>query len=220
MSDHESDFVELEPDFGEVMALLREGPIEPPGEAPGEEVWNAIAMEVGGDIGAEASRRMAEDAAVQRYESSVGSLVPLDAHRSRGKRFAIITAVAAAILLIAVPVALASRSDSADRRARLVALAGFDGAGTAELSDRTLTVEFDGPQSADGSFYELWLLQMEGEELQDLRSLGRVAADGSVTIPDDVDLGRFSVVDVSVEPDDGNPEHSGDSVLRGDLEQA
>jgi hypothetical protein len=39
----------------------------------------------------------------------------------------------------------------------------------------------------------------------------------SVTLPADLDLGRFDVVDVSREPLDGNPGHSSDSVLRGTL---
>ncbi len=44
-----------------------------------------------------------------------------------------------------------------------------------------------------------------------------MAADGTFEVPDDVDLDRFDVVDVSVEPDDGDPTHSGASILRGDL---
>ena len=49
-------FEELEQDFSEVMAILREGPLPPPDETPDESVWLAIANGVGGDIGAEANR--------------------------------------------------------------------------------------------------------------------------------------------------------------------
>jgi anti-sigma-K factor RskA len=66
-----------------------------------------------------------------------------------------------------------------------------------------------------GRFYELWLLGERGE----LVSLGSFvpAADGTatVTLPLPVDPGRFAYFDVSAEPADGDPAHSGDSVLRG-----
>jgi anti-sigma-K factor RskA len=47
-----------------------------------------------------------------------------------------------------------------------------------------------------------------------------VVAPGSQTVelPADLDLGRFPLVDVSVEPLDGDPTHSGVSVARGELD--
>ncbi|MGB5756669.1 MAG: anti-sigma factor [Acidimicrobiales bacterium] len=208
-------FEELERDFSEVMAILREGPLPPPDETPDESVWLAIANGVGGDIGAEANRLDRERS--ERTAPEVAPVVSLDERRSRGRRFAIMTAVAAAFLLVAVPVGLALGGDGNGRTAELLALGGFDGAGTAELNGRTLAVDLDSADPPAGSFYELWLLDLDGAELRDLRSLGRVGPDGSYTVPEDVDLDRFSVVDVSIEPDDGNPDHSGDSVLRGPL---
>jgi anti-sigma-K factor RskA len=69
--------------------------------------------------------------------------------------------------------------------------------------------------SMPGSFYELWLL--DGPER--LLSLGafRVPASGAaeVTVPLPADPADFRFVDVSVESDDGDPGHSGLSVLRG-----
>lgn len=218
MSEFESDadFAELEADFSEVMAILREGPIEPPTEKPSEKVWTGIAIGVGGDIAAAAT--ILDEEAADDVAEPLAPVVSLDERRFTGRRLAIITAVAAAILLVGVPLALAFGGDSPDQRADLVALDGFDGDGIAELSGRTLAVDLDGLDAPAGSFYELWLLDLEGDELEALRSLGRVEADGSFTVPDDVDLTEFSVVDVSIELDDGNPDHSGDSVLRGGLE--
>jgi anti-sigma-K factor RskA len=70
------------------------------------------------------------------------------------------------------------------------------------------------PSGPDG-FYELWLL----DGPRRLLSLGafRVPASGSaeVTVPLPVDVTDFPFVDVSAETDDGNPGHSGVSVLRG-----
>jgi anti-sigma-K factor RskA len=67
---------------------------------------------------------------------------------------------------------------------------------------------------ADDDFYELWLLGKDGE----LIGLGsfRVDASGAatVTVPVPVDPGGFRYFDVSLEPSDGDPGHSGDSVLR------
>ena len=63
-------------------------------------------------------------------------------------------------------------------------------------------------------FYEAWLLGDRG-----LVSLGafRVGAEGDATvelvIP--VDPSRYGSFDISLEPDDGDPSHSSDSVLRG-----
>lgn len=140
-----------------------------------------------------------------------------DGRRSMGKRFAIITAVAAAILLVAVPLSLSLRGESLDQRAELLALGEFTGLGTAELTDRTLSVDLEGLEPLDGADYELWLLDLEGDDLQDLVSLGLVNEDGTFTVPEGIDLNEFSVVDVSVEPQDGDETHSGNSVLRGPL---
>jgi hypothetical protein len=72
------------------------------------------------------------------------------------------------------------------------------------------------PPSRGGDFYELWLLGDDGE----LVSLGsvRVPASGRATLDNvqlPVDPGRFSFLDVSREPGDGDPGHSSISVLRG-----
>ena len=69
--------------------------------------------------------------------------------------------------------------------------------------------------SAAGDFYELWLIG-DGGELVSLGSF-RVPQSGTtdVSVPLPVDPGRFRFVDVSREPDDGDPAHSKVSVLRG-----
>jgi hypothetical protein len=63
-------------------------------------------------------------------------------------------------------------------------------------------------------FYEVWLLD---EDAVGMVSLGPLRDDGTYEVPGGVDLGAFPVVDVSVEPSDGDPRHSGVSVLRGTL---
>jgi hypothetical protein len=47
-------------------------------------------------------------------------------------------------------------------------------------------------------------------------SLGTLAAGtGSFTVPDDIDTWDYRTVDISDEPPDGNPAHSGISLIRG-----
>ena len=71
--------------------------------------------------------------------------------------------------------------------------------------------------SADGGFYELWLMN----SADDLVSLGsfRVPASGKavVTVPLPADPDGFAALDISAEPADGNPAHSASSVLRAPL---
>lgn len=67
--------------------------------------------------------------------------------------------------------------------------------------------------TVDGD-YQVWLLGDAGRMV----SLG-VLHDGSGTfaVPSNLDLTRYRIVDISDEPDDGNPLHSGVSIARGEL---
>jgi hypothetical protein len=92
-------------------------------------------------------------------------------------------------------------------------------AGVAELTARPgedASVRVSGLRpSTDGEFYELWLLGDKGK----LVSLGSFAVPKSgvaeLKVPVPVDAKGFRYLDVSREPADGDPAHSGDSVLRG-----
>ena len=77
-----------------------------------------------------------------------------------------------------------------------------------------LRVQTDGLDAADG-YLEVWMIDPSVTELV---SLGPLRADGVYAIPAGVDPARFPIVDVSIEPVDGDPTHSGDSVLRGQLQ--
>jgi hypothetical protein len=81
---------------------------------------------------------------------------------------------------------------------------------------RVLELDLSAADLTDG-FYEVWLID---EAVEDMYPLGVVVQDdGEVTleVPAGVDLTEFPVVDVSVEPLDGDPRHSGRSVARGVL---
>jgi anti-sigma-K factor RskA len=79
-----------------------------------------------------------------------------------------------------------------------------------------LEVDLTAADLQDG-FYEVWLLD---EAVEDLVSLGVVRGGGEVVLPlpAGLDLGEYPLVDVSVEPLDGDPGHSGVSIARGTLE--
>ena len=89
--------------------------------------------------------------------------------------------------------------------------------GTAQLDDDAgeAKLELSGlPPSPPSEYYELWLLDGP-QKLVSLCSF-RVPDSGkaSIRVPMPVDPQLFRFIDVSVEPVDGGPEHSGNSVLR------
>jgi anti-sigma-K factor RskA len=128
-------------------------------------------------------------------------------------------AAAVAAVAVALVVALGAESESA-QTFELQALegAGSSPSATVELaaagdSEATLEVADLQPSPA-GHHYELWLLG-DGDPVP-LGSFA-VGGDGEVVegfaLPED--RGGFEAFDVSIERNDGDPTHSGDSVLRG-----
>jgi len=143
---------------------------------------------------------------------------------TRRRRLALspaLAAVAAALLLAAGAVGgvLASRGGDAGQGETVVLapLSSAEGRARGEISAAGSDVRLrvaDLPPSR-GDYYELWLLGARGQAV----SLGsfRVGEDGAanVTLPLPVDPRSYRYLDVSREPVDGNPAHSGTSVLRG-----
>ena len=148
-------------------------------------------------------------------------VVDLDARRSR-RALRIALGAAAAVLVVVATVAAVRRDEQGPttEQVALVGLPDFEdisGSATVVLdgSDRSVGVDLTDVEVPPGSHLELWLLD---EPVQRLVSLGPLAGDGPHAIPEDVDLEATPVVDVSLEPDDGNPAHSGVSVVRGRIE--
>jgi hypothetical protein len=94
-----------------------------------------------------------------------------------------------------------------------------------DLIGQAQLVRVDGKQEIDldvpdlpeaaGSYFELWLLAPDGTRLQ---SLGVTDGHGRYLVPTGIDPHGYPLVDVSREPPDGNPAHSGDSLVRGRLD--
>jgi anti-sigma-K factor RskA len=150
-----------------------------------------------------------------------GAVVELAPRRSRRPLLVALAAAAAVVVVVAVSAVL--RDDDAAPVTEQVALAGLpdfaDVSGSATVvidgDRRSLGVDLSPVEVPPGSHLELWLLD---ESVEELVPLGLLADDAPHTIPPDVDLTATPIVDVSVEPDDGNPAHSGVSVARGRIE--
>lgn len=154
--------------------------------------------------------------------SAVPGVADLAAHRARRGRTLpwVLGAAAAVVAVVAgvVGVGLVGGGDDTT----VVASADLDvledgvAPGSARLvdADGQLVLELDAELGPVDGFHEVWLLT---PEVDGLVSLGPLRDDGRYELPAGVDPERYSVVDVSVEPLDGDPTHSGRSVLRGPL---
>ena len=79
---------------------------------------------------------------------------------------------------------------------------------------RVLVVETNYHQVEDSSI-EVWMID---PEVEGMISLGYLSSDhGEFVIPAGFDYAAYPIVDISVEPNDGNPAHSGVSITRGVL---
>lgn len=131
----------------------------------------------------------------------------------------VLGAVAAAVLLVVGIVAVVRKPAAEPAVLASVSLErlGDSGSGTAKLVDADgelrLRVDTADLDPGDG-FLEVWMIDTEVSKLV---SLGPVRPDGTYDLPPGLDPEQFPVIDVSVEHFDGDPTHSGDSVLRGQL---
>lgn len=166
-------------------------------------------------------------------DDTAGAVVDLESRRRRARRT--VLGIAAALVLAAAGVAgyVLARDDPAV----VVATASlaydsetFDALGAQAEAGADLVVE-DGmhsiaivdaalPAPEAGADLEVWLIRPDEEgNVADLVSLGFVDPDdpGSLDVPTGYDPDIYYVVDISVEPRDGDPTHSGRSILRGPL---
>lgn len=161
-------------------------------------------------------------------ELGLGRVVEMDelaARRDRASgRRATLLAVAAAVVVGLVAGVLgtlvATRSDDPTIVAStdLFRLSDQLPTGDAEIlrtsTGRELELDVFGLPEVDG-VYEVWLLDSSGDRLVSLGLLDDTRE--RLPLPAGIDVSEYAVVDVSVEPTDGDPTHSGNSVVRGTL---
>lgn len=138
-------------------------------------------------------------------------------------------AVAAALaLVLATGAALIVRTTNADVTVAQAAIANdglpvpITGSGTAILKQRgdDQFLELDLPELDGGdpnTIYEVWMIDTDVAGMISIGNLTTTGGETRIDLPDTIDHHAFPVVDISVEPLDGDPTHSGQSILRGVL---
>jgi hypothetical protein len=114
--------------------------------------------------------------------------------------------------------ALTQPGGSVVSEVRLAAAADSSATGVAKLTedgDRySLALELNDASVAAGEYNELWLIKADGTGLI---SLGPALDGNTYEIPENIEVSEYPIVDVSDEPIDGDPAHSGDTICRGKL---
>lgn len=143
--------------------------------------------------------------------------------------------IAAALVLIVVGAAVVvnrSSDETVVATADLVHDAdAFDplGAGataTARLVERDdgfaiVLDETDLPAVDEDADLELWLIEADADgTIVDVAPVSLVSGAGSFEVPSTLDVSTHRIVDISIEPRDGDDAHSGRSILRGTLTEA
>jgi anti-sigma factor RsiW len=128
----------------------------------------------------------------------------------------------AAAVLVALLLGVGGYTAGRDRdagRGQTVALGAPSGGATAEAhmrgagDDQIMTMTVRGlPRPPAGAYYEVWLMDDAGTAFP----VGVLAPDGQGvwSLPAEV-AARYRVIDVTLEPADGDPSRSSESVLRG-----
>lgn len=190
---------------------------------PPADVWRAVAADTAvtpGGVGAPTPP--AADPVPAVAEPVV---VALPERRRRGGSWAVAAVAAAVGVLVGSVGAAAVLRPAADSRGSLVASAVLDplngsaAYGDAQVTEGTdgelVTVDVTGLPAPEG-FYEVWLLDSSATKLVALGTLSP-GKPGVFPVPSGVSLADYPIVDVSLEPLDGDPGHSADSKVRGTL---
>lgn len=203
-------------------------------ESPPGSVWAGIHHELGLDARSAADPLAGSGpvpASPEAAPAAVAIRPPDAAERTRGgvRRWWPAIAAAAAVVGLVAGITIGANvggpagptPENVIAEARLEPFPGWNADGRAYLEqDRdgrySMLIELDGDVDVDG-LTEVWLLREEPIGLVSLGLLdGRSAR---FALPDGLDLSEFSVVDLSAEPSDGDPSHSGDSIVRGQLQR-
>jgi hypothetical protein len=175
--------------------------------APPPRVWDAIAAATGVST-------------APREEPAPAEVVELPVRRRPRRWLPLAAAVLVGGVVGAGVVTLNRNDGSVVAETALSPLAADDASGRAEVRQRdglrSLQVDLKAPPLPDG-YYEVWVMQPDAVRMVPVGVVHR--GDTVLPLPDGLDLGAYPLVDISVEPLDGNPAHSGLSVARGSLQR-
>lgn len=212
-------------------------------QSPPARVWSNIHRELGlaAELAAPDSAAPADDSANATSSTTdeahpvtvapvavapVASMADARARRTRVRRFIAPIAASAAAAAVVAGAIVGWDAFAPQAQQTVLATAQLDAlpAWAGSVGEATVVTNADGERSvrvtlnaaaAEGVVQEVWLLT---PEVDGLISLGLLTGPtGEFAVPASIDLAEFSVVDISAEPLDGNPEHSGDSIVRGAL---
>jgi anti-sigma-K factor RskA len=151
--------------------------------------------------------------------SAAPAALPRQRRRRRGLLIAVAAVAVAAVTVGVVAVWNRSFRTTEIASARLDPLPGWLGAdGDAvieETPDGSREVRVTLEAGDEDGYREVWLLTADAKSVLSLGVLN--GQSGTFAIPADVDLAEYGVVDISLEQPDGDPTHSGDSIVRGSL---
>ncbi|MCG2622037.1 anti-sigma factor [Arthrobacter sp. I2-34] len=190
-------------------------------QAPGPQVWAAIHRELG------LAETLAEDPLGGNVRDIRSAPPPrpgtAGGRRPRRARPLWLLAAAAALVLVLGIGWIVSRQAAAPPAPLAVAtlepLKQFTTTGSAEVlptggNQRELVVRLSADEAH--GYQEVWLIK---PDLSGLVSLGVLeSTTGTFAIPPGLNLADYPIVDVSDEPLDGKPAHSGVSIVRGKLD--
>jgi len=188
---------------------------------PPPQVWEAIAAATGVSTSLTHVPGVAAVPAAA-HETPAGTVVPF---RSRRRPLLLVAAAAVAGAVVGAGAVAVVQSGGEDGDAvstvALDPLPDADASGVADVvvrddGSRVLEIDLDAPALDDSSYYEVWVID---RSVSGMYPLGAVEpGTQTVELPDGIDLAEYPLLDVSVEPLDGDPTHSGISVARGDLD--
>ncbi len=217
------------------VALAQEGLLDAGEKAAPERVWEAIVAELGPELSPAGGG--SSSATLRAVGQGVGPVHP-PAAEAAGRRpwwRAAAVPVAAALVALAVGVGLGvgfaqDGAGGGSRPSTVVAqlrpVGALDSAGTGTMSAgeqggiRTMMIHLSGVTDTAGADYlEAWLMSRDGTQIVALGALtgSDSGYNGSFTVPANLPLTQLDVVDISAEHYDGDPAHSGVSILRGAL---
>jgi anti-sigma-K factor RskA len=227
--DHTDDTDGLE----HVEAMLRSlTPDDLAPHAPPPAVWDAIKRTVSTDALQSRPLRLAPAAPARSASSSPATRRPFHSWQYLAAAAALVVVVAGAALVMSVrdnqddrilaTAALTYDAEQFDPRgaasAANVALVDHNGKQTIRIDDAALP-----KQLSEQDDLEIWLIEPDPSgNVAAIVSLGFVNPNdpGSFEVPAEIDTSQYSVVDISIEPRDGDATHSGHSILRGSLHSA